>query len=41
MKQNIVIILLGLLVIIQITNTKHTHDNSYRLSQIVKNTGDI
>ena len=40
MKQNIIIVLLGALILIQLANTKHSHDNSYRLSHIVKNTND-
>jgi len=40
MKQNIIIVLLGVLILIQLANTKHSHDNSYRLSHIVKNTND-
>ncbi len=40
MKQNAIIVLLGILVLIQAANIKHSHDNSYRLSQIVKNTND-
>ena len=40
MKQNIIIVLLGILVLIQLANTKHSHDNSYRLSHIVKNTDE-
>jgi len=40
MKQNVIIVLLGILVLIQAANIKHSHDNSYRLSQIVKNTND-
>ena len=40
MKQNVIIVLLGILVLIQAASIKHSHDNSYRLSQIVKNTND-
>ncbi len=36
----ILTILLSIVVILQLVNTKYAHDNTYRLSHIVKNTGD-
>ena len=35
MRQNIIIALLLVLVILQRVGVKHSHDNSYRLSSIV------
>ena len=41
MKQNLIIILLGLLVLLQLISIKHSHDNSYRLSSIIKHSSNI
>ena len=40
MKQNIIILLLVCLVFIQLAIMKHMHDNSYRLSSIVKHSAN-
>ena len=40
MKQNLIIILLGLLVLLQLISIKHSHDNSYRLSSIIKHSSN-
>ena len=36
MKQNIIILLLVCLIVIQLVIMKQSHDNSYRLSSVVK-----
>ena len=41
MRQNIIIALLLVLVILQLVSVKHSHDNSYRLSSIVKYSANI
>ena len=41
MKQNIIILLLVCLIIIQLVIMKQSHDNSYRLSSIVKHSANI
>lgn len=40
MKQNLIILLLGLLVLLQLISIKHSHDNSYRLSSIIKHSSN-
>ena len=40
MRQNIIISLLLVLVILQLVSIKHSHDNSYRLSSIVKHSAN-
>ena len=40
MKQNIIILLLVCLIIIQLVIMKQSHDNSYRLSSIVKHSAN-
>ncbi len=40
MRQNIIILLLIFLVILQLVSIKHSHDNSYRLSSIVKHSAN-
>ena len=40
MKQNLIIFLLALLVLLQIISIKHSHDNSYRLSSIIKHSSN-
>ena len=40
MRQNIIIALLLVLVILQLVSVKHSHDNSYRLSSIVKHSAN-
>ena len=40
MKQNLIIFLLGLLVLLQLISIKHSHDNSYRLSSIIKHSSN-
>ncbi len=40
MKQNIIISLLLVLVILQLVSVKFSHDNSYRLSSIVKHSAN-
>tara|TARA_A100001011_G_C14007785_1_gene714217 strand:- start:492 stop:665 length:174 start_codon:yes stop_codon:yes gene_type:complete len=40
MKQNIIIAMLGILATLQFVSIKHSHDNSYRLSNIVKHTAN-
>ena len=38
MKLNLIIFLLSFLTVLQLVSIKHSHDNSYRLSSIVKHT---
>ena len=40
MRQNIIIALLLVLVILQLVSVKHSHDNSYRLNSIVKHSAN-
>ena len=40
MRQNIIIALLLVLVILQLVSVKHSHDNSYRLSSIAKHSAN-
>ncbi len=40
MKLNIIIFLLSFLAVLQLFSIKHSHDNSYRLSSIVKHTAN-
>ena len=41
MKQNIIILLLVCLLVIQLVIMKQSHDNSYRLSSVVKHSANI
>ena len=41
MKQNIIILLLVFLIVIQLVIMKQSHDNSYRLSSVVKHSANI
>ena len=41
LKQNIIILLLVFLLVIQLVIMKQSHDNSYRLSSIVKHSANI
>ena len=41
MKQNIIILLLICLIIIQLVIMNQSHDNSYRLSSVVKHSANI
>ena len=41
MKQNIIILLLVFLIVIQLVIMKKSHDNSYRLSSVVKHSANI
>lgn len=38
MKQNLIITLLIIVVLLQLVSVKYSHDNTYRLSSISKNT---
>ena len=40
MKHNLIIILLVILVLLQLVSIKYSHDNTYRLSNISKNTNE-
>ena len=41
MKQNIIILLLVCLIVIHLVIMKQSHDNSYRLSSVVKHSANI
>ena len=41
MKQNIIILLLVCLIDIQLVIMKQSHDNSYRLSSVIKHSANI
>ena len=41
MKQNIIILLLVCLIVIKLVIMKQSHDNSYRLSSVVKHSANI
>ena len=40
MKTNIIISLILIIIVLQLISIKHSHDNSYRLSKIVKHTAN-
>ena len=40
MKTNIIISLILIIIVLQLISIKHSHDNSYRLSNIVKHSAN-